>query len=118
MSRIKCPKRYGISDDLRTAPDEKLEATSAVNENFNASQARLHNPMSAWCASPSDSQPTLTLWLGAKNCILGYAIQGDPTADNYVTEVDITRKMFESSSFGKIATEQMVSGCFISLKTS
>ena len=114
MSRIKCPKRYGISHDLRTAPDEKLEASSAVNDYYNASQARLHNPTSAWCASSSDNEPTLTLWLGGKNCIFGYAIQGDPTADNFVTEFKITRKLLESSqNFDTVATEQLVSAVLL-----
>lgn len=109
MSRIKCPKRYGISDDLRTLGDEKLEASSQVNENFNAPQARLHNPSSSWCAATSDSEPTLTISLEGKNCILGYAIQGDPTADNNVTELKITRKIYETSSFSTIATDRVVS---------
>ena len=114
MSRIKCPKRYGVSHDLRTVPDEKLEASSIVNDFYNASQARLYNPTSAWCASSSDVEPTLTLWLGGKNCILGYAIQGDPTADNHVTDFKITRKSLETSNtFDTIATEQVVSALIL-----
>ena len=108
MSRIKCPKRYGISHDIRTVPDEKLEGSSTVNDFYNASQARLYNPNSAWCASSSDVEPTLTLSLGGKSCILGYAIQSDPTADNYVTAFKITRKLDEiSNTFDTIATEQV-----------
>ena len=113
MSRIKCPKSYGISDDLRTVHDEKLEASSEVNENFRASQARLHNPTSSWCAASTDTEPTLTISLGGKNCILGYAIQGDPSADNNVTELKITRKLYDSSTtFDTVATHQVVSVSF------
>ena len=113
MSRMKCPKRYGLSDDLRTVPDDNFEATSEVNENFDASQARLHNPSSAWCASPSDVERILTISLEGKTCILGYAIQGDPSADNFVTEFKIQRKLYAvSTSFDDIATEQVVSVLF------
>ena len=110
---MKCPKRYGISHDLRTVPDNNFEATSEVNENFNASQGRLYNPESAWCASSSDNERALTILLGGKNCLLGYAIQSDPSADNYVTSFKVLRKLNEvSSSFDEVASEQVVSVLF------
>lgn len=113
MSRIKCPKSYGISDDLRTVPDEKFEASTEVNENFRASQARLYNPTSSWCAASTDIKPTLTISLGGANCILGYAIQGDPSADNNVTELEIKRTLYDgSTAFDPVATHQVVSGFF------
>ena len=115
MPRTKCPKPYGVSHELRTVPDENMKATSAVNENVNASHARLHNPTSAWCALPSDSKRVLTILLGGKNCLFGYAIQGDPAADNFVTKFEFKRRMSESSNFDKIATEQVVSEFLIYL---
>ncbi|EDO37378.1 predicted protein [Nematostella vectensis] len=76
-----CNDPFGLASEL---PDSKFNSSSELSTSTRPHHGRLHNAH-AWCAVVNDADQYLEIALGLVRMIKSIAVQGNPTADQFVT---------------------------------
>lgn len=77
-----CQEPLGMADNV--IPFSVLTVSTWLSADKTKNSARLHGT-SAWCAKTNDIYQFLEVDLGDVHLVTGLAVQGNPTADEWVT---------------------------------
>lgn len=110
---MKCHKALGVAYKDGRVLDRQINASSWLNENFTPQHGRLLNPTSAWCAQKSDARPSIRVMFDGPTVVLGMVFQSDPSADNFVKQVQLLVQKEQGKDFQNVGNKYVVSSPWV-----